>query len=474
MAIVFYPRGGSAQVVRYLARELIKQGHKVQVVSGSWKDSPGSDASVFYEDLPLVEMDYTEAVRGFEADFDPMSEQFAAPLAPSYEDKPGVPDRVYYRVSKTEMRHLVESWRALLAGVTNAFRPHIAHLHHLNHLHLAAASTAEMMTTAKVAHLHGTELKMLEEMKTLSDPDGRVIHWDRNLRYAALGMDHFISISSDNVARAKELLGLEDEALSFIPNGVDVNLFKPQSWSPQRKMSFLEELLVKSPRGWDESGAVGSISYSTQEMEAFFDQEGRLKPILMFVGRFLGFKRVPLLIEAVARANRVFAGIGYEQPPYNLLVCGGIPGEWEGDHPHTVARRLRANNVFFCGWLSHDILARGLNLADVMVAPSYYEPFGQVFLEAMATGIPVITTRSGGPLGFVVSEGDRANGWFSKVDDPESLTGAIIESVSNDSERRRRGRNALKLVTVSYSWSGIAKRFERMYRERLAAETPGS
>ncbi len=73
MANVFYPRGGSAQVVRYLARELIEQGHKVQVVSGSWKDSPDSDASVFYEGLPLVEMDYTEAVRGFEADFDPMS-----------------------------------------------------------------------------------------------------------------------------------------------------------------------------------------------------------------------------------------------------------------------------------------------------------------------------------------------------------------------------------------------------------------
>ncbi len=143
------------------------------------------------------------------------------------------------------MRHLVESWRAVLARVTDEFRPHVAHLHHLNHLHLAAASAAAMKTTRKVAHLHGTELKMLEEMKTLSDPDGRVVQWDRDLRYAAERMDHFITISPDNVARAKELLGLDDEALSFIPNGVDINLFKPQSWSPQRKMSFLEELLVK-------------------------------------------------------------------------------------------------------------------------------------------------------------------------------------------------------------------------------------
>ena len=470
-AIVFYPRGGSAQALRYLARALVDRGHSVQVVSGSWKEAGRhSDAEVFYKGLSLVEVDYTEAIRGFEADLDPMSDQFDAPLAPSYEDKPGVPDRVFYRVSRTEMRHLVESWRAVLAKVTDDFRPHVAHLHHLNHLHLAAASLPAMRTTPKVAHLHGTEMKMLEEMKTLSDPDGRVVDWDENLRAAAAGMDHFIAVSPDNVARAKQLLGLDDEALSSIPSGVDTNLFRPQGWSPEERISFLEELLVKSPRGWDESGVVGSISYSRQALKAFIDEEGKLKPILMFVGRFLGFKRVPLLIEAVARANRAFARLGYEEPPYNLLVCGGIPGEWEGDHPQAVARRLGTNNVFFCGWLSHETVAKGLNLADVMVAPSYYEPLGLVFLEAMATGIPVIATRSGGPLSFVVGEGDTANGWFSKVDDAESLTGAIMESVANESERRRRGRNAQEHVTVYYSWHSIAERFERVYRELLAAK----
>ncbi len=474
-AIAFYPRGGSAQVVRYLARALIDRGHTVQVISGSLKESGReSDAEVFYEGIPLVEMDYAEAIRGFGAGLDPMSDQFAAPLAPSYEDKPGVPDRVFYKVGRREMRHLVESWRSVLAKVTDDFRPHVAHLHHLNHLHLAAASLATMTRTPKLAHLHGTELKMLEEMKTLSDPDGHVINWDEHLRAVAARMDHFIAVSPDNVVRAKQLLGLDNEAVSLLPNGVDTSLFRPQDWSPEEKISFLEELLVNSPRGWDESGVVGSIGYSRQALKAFIDKTGKLKPILMFVGRFLGFKRVPLLIQAVAQANRAFAGLGYEQPPYNLLICGGVPGEWEGDHPQAVARRLGASNVFFCGWLSHATLAKGLNLADVMVAPSYYEPHGLVFLEAMATGIPVIATRSGGPLSFVVGEGNTANGWFSKVDDPKSLTGAIIESVSNESERRRRGSNAHEFVTTSYSWSSIAKRFERVYRELLAAQTTGT
>ena len=157
-----------------------------------------------------------------------MSDQFAAPLAPSYEDKPGVPDRVFYRVGRGEMRHLVESWRSVLAKVTDDIRPHVAHLHHLNHLHLAAVSLATMTRTPKLAHLHGTELKMLEEMKTLSDPDGRVINWDEHLRAVAARMDHFIAVSPDNVVRAKQLLGLDDEAVSLLPSGVDTSLFRPQ------------------------------------------------------------------------------------------------------------------------------------------------------------------------------------------------------------------------------------------------------
>src|SRR5207244_6355813 len=127
---------------------------------------------------------------------------------------------------------------------------------------------------------------------------------------------------------------------------------------------------------------------------------------------------------------------------FNLLNCGGVPGEWEGEHPYTTARRLGLTNVFFCGWLPHEDLAEVLNIADVFVAPSENEPFGLVFLEAMASGAPVIASRSGGPLSFVVEDGDKANGWFCEEDDPVSLTRVIIESISNQAERRRRGRNA--------------------------------
>ncbi len=472
MAIAFYPRGGSAQVVRYLARALMNRGHAVQVVSGSLKDSGSdSDAQIFFEGLPLVEVDYTRADQGFRAGFNPMSARFAVPFHPSYEDKPDVPDRVFYKVSTSELRHLVASWRKVLSKVTDEFQPDVPHLHHLNHLHLAAIGLPQMQQVPKVAHLHGTELKMLGLMKGLTDDgDGRASLWDKELRKAAAGMQHFVAISPDNAVRAKQLLGLDDSEVSFIPNGVDLHLFRPRNWPMQQKMSFLEKLLVTAPQGWDESGVVGSVRYERSCLSAFMDDSNKLRPLLIFVGRFLGFKRLPLLMEAVARANRFCRERKHVVPAFNLLVCGGVPGEWEGEHPCTAAKRLGLSNVFFSGWLPHQGVADALNLADVFVAPSYYEPFGQVLLEAMATAVPVIATRSGGPLSFVVGEGEKANGWFSDVDEADSLASAIVESVSNEAERGRRGRNALELVGNSYSWSSIARRFEELYRQLLTAK----
>ena len=124
--------------------------------------------------------------------------------------------------------------------------------------------------------------------------------------------------------------------------------------------------------------------------------------------------------------------------------------------------RLGLRNVFFAGWLSHRELAKALNVADAFVAPSYFEPFGQVFLEAMATGLPVLATRSGGPLSFVNSEGPLANGWLCAVDDPDSLAHIIVLSVSSVPERQRRGQNALELVRSEYAWATIARRFEAL------------
>ena len=76
MSHIFYPRGGSAQVARYLSRALIDLGHEVRLITGTLHDGdPQHDANVFFEDIPLTVVDYTDAWRGFEQGEDPLSDK---------------------------------------------------------------------------------------------------------------------------------------------------------------------------------------------------------------------------------------------------------------------------------------------------------------------------------------------------------------------------------------------------------------
>ena len=85
----------------------------------------------------------------------------------------------------------------------------------------------------------------------------------------------------------------------------------------------------------------------------------------------------------------------------------------------------------------------------------------------MATGVPVIATRSGGPLDFVVDAGPRANGWLCEVDDVDSLAATLHEALMNETERKRRGANALALIRSEYDWKEIARRYAEVYKRIL-------
>jgi len=474
MSLIFYPRGGSAQVARYLSRALLELGHEVRLITGTLLDGdPQHDASVFYGELPLTSVDYTDAWRGFERGEDPFSDKWSAPFHPSYEDKSGVPDRVFYKLTEAEYTVLLRCWTGVFEGVRERFQPDLLHLHHLTHAHAAAAQLFPKVP--KLTQLHGTEIKMLERLDDPSDDlrdnpsresgfSDRLDHVGRGVLTDAVDVtNHFAAISPDVRARAIARLAISEEDITTIPNGVDTSLFQPLAWSADEKWSFLQKILVEEPQGWDEGGVPGNVRYDQSDIERLKDESGNLKPLAIFVGRFLDFKRVPLLLRAVSRVNRSFDSSN--DPPFNLLVWGGMPGEWEGEHPHTVARSLDLRNVFFCGWLPHDLLSQGLNLTDVLVAPSYNEPFGQVYIEAMATGVPVIATRSGGPLDFVVETGPHANGWLCEVDDLDSLAATLDRALVNETERRRRGTNALTLVRGEYDWKEIALRYTDVYRQ---------
>jgi glycosyltransferase involved in cell wall biosynthesis len=459
MGLFFYPRGGSARVAGYLSRALQADGWPVTLACGSLGEAGAlSDAESVFAGVDVVPARYDDAVARWARGEDPMDAPF--PMHPSFEARPGVPDRAFPWVSPAQGKRMAVAWATLLADSEAMVQAGLLHLHHLTPIHDAAALALPGVPV--VTHLHGTELKMLAAVArrepTIDGPYAE--WWTARMRASARSAVATITISPHDQSEAVRLLGIDPEMVYSIPNGVDVDHFVKHRLSTEERRSHWLRWLVSEPRGWDEATSTpGSIRYTEAEViEAFFDAEtGEVLPVLMYVGRFLAFKRVPLLVRAYARARARMS------VPAPLVIWGGWPGEWEGEHPHTVVTGEYIEGVFFDGWRDHDELPLGLSCADCFVAPSTDEPFGLVYLEAMACELPVIGTLSGGPPSFINVTPGEPDGWLVPPDDETALADAMVTAIDGAAQRTRRGTNANRHARENYSWQHVASQVVDVY-----------
>lgn len=447
----FFPRGGSAQVARALARALPGSGWRITVASGSLGE-PGepTHAGSFYSGIELVALDYSPAL-GLS---DPLSA--AVPFQPSYEDRPGSPDRVFAAVGDDAYERLVAAWTETLrhAGADLA---DLLHLHHLTPVHEAALRAFPSLPI--VGQLHGTELAFVRALESGPPPGWPHAHaWEERLRrWAAASARLIVPPGAENEVAA--LLGVERSRLHGLASGVDLERFRPRRLTGEARRAFWRGWLVEDARGWAEDGRPGTVAYREEELSAFASE-----PVFVYLGRFTAVKRLPLLIRAHQRAQ---ARLERACP---LVLVGGHPGEWEGEHPLGTVRRLGAEQVFLAGWRPHEELPQALNAADVLVLPSATEAFGLALVEAMACGVPVIACASHGPAEIVR---DGETGWALPPDDEQALETALVEAATDSRERRRRGRQALREARRRYGWPAIAGQVANLYEDVLAEDRRG-
>jgi glycosyltransferase involved in cell wall biosynthesis len=500
MGLVFFPRGGSAQATRYLAAALSDAGWSVSLVAGSL-GSPGKDthAPTFFAGIDVHYLDYTAAVDAFEAGASATAAP--VPMHASYEDRQDAPDVVLAAVDPQLAEHLSSVWEPpfLAAGAADV---DVFHLHHLTPQHDAVARRWPRVPV--VAHLHGTEIKLIEAIeeragvaKAVGTTLGampelvrdtawvpaplderqrdllRTTRWDHwrhgdfwlaRLREQARRADHLVVVSPSDRARAIDVFGLAPERVSDIPNGVDTARFRPRALTAAERRAHVRRWLVEDPQGWDERGEPGSVSYRESGLDRLLGPDGEAT-VFIYVGRFTAAKRVPLLVRAFARARARF------ERPASLLVWGGHPGEWEDDHPVTVADEVGADGIFFVGWRGHSDLPDGLAICDALVMPSVDDSYPQAPLEAMAVGLPVIATRSGGFPSMINLDPAHPTGWLVPPDDVYALADTLVEAVNRPDELEHRGDAALAYARVELAWSQRVVGFEHAYelaRERRA------
>lgn len=438
VGLMFFPRGGSAHVTRALAGALPASGWDVTLVSGS--RAGAGDARRFFPGLELRTVDFTAAL----AAEDPMRAE--PPMHPSFEDRPGAADRVFAALDDERYERQVAAWARALAGASAA-EADVLYLHHLTPMNEAAARIAPGVPV--VAHLHGTELLMLEAIDEGPPAEWeRAEAWAERMRNWAQAAARVVTQSEGLVERAVSLLGIERERCFVVPNGYDPDRFAPREVD---RAALWSRHLVSEPQGWRPGEEAGSVAYTEGEVAAL--TEG---PVLLYVGRFMAVKRIALLVEAFAAARERFARSAA------LVLLGGHPGEWEGEHPLETVERTRARDVFLAGWHDHDALPAFLNASDAIVLPSVREQFGQVLVEGMACRLAPVAVDRGGPAEIVE---DGRTGWLVEPDQLDDLSEALVAVVDDPDERRRRGEAARRVAAERYAWPALAERVGAMLDE---------
>ena len=147
---------------------------------------------------------------------------------------------------------------------------------------------------------------------------------------------------------------------------------------------------------------------------------------LLYVGRVSKEKNLHLLAEA-------FRNLARNQPRLQLVVVG------DGPYLEKMKRRLQGLSCLFTGYLRGRDLAQAYASSDLFVFPSTTDTFGNVILEAQASGLPVVVSDAGGPRENMLP---GRTGLVTPGGDAQALAQAILSLSRDQSLRARMGRDA--------------------------------
>jgi glycosyltransferase involved in cell wall biosynthesis/predicted metal-dependent phosphoesterase TrpH len=165
---------------------------------------------------------------------------------------------------------------------------------------------------------------------------------------------------------------------------------------------------------------------------------------VLYVGRVSHEKGADLLADAFLRAHA-------RDPRLRLVVVGGGPEE----------QRLRTrvgDRSEFLGWLDGEALARAYASADIFLFASRTDTFGQVILEAQASGLPVVAAAAGGPLSLI---DDRVSGLLREPR-ASALADAVLELAAQPRLRERLALGGLQSV-AERTWEQALARLAGAY-----------
>lgn len=172
---------------------------------------------------------------------------------------------------------------------------------------------------------------------------------------------------------------------------------------------------------------------------------------VLFIGRLAAAKGVPVLLEAFAQTHARF-------PDATLTLIGD--GSARATLEARVAELGLSGAVCFTGYLSQAEVAAELSRVDLFALPSFAEGVPVVLMEAMATGLPVLTT---GIAGIPELVEDEVSGLIVAPGDVEGFAGAMVRLLSNPQQSAAMGQSGRAKVTSHYNVIQEAERLANLF-----------
>jgi glycosyltransferase involved in cell wall biosynthesis len=296
--------------------------------------------------------------------------------------------------------HLGRELRKVCAEV----RPEVLHDHglwlHMNHV---AAATAKRLGLKRVVSPRGMLEDWALSYRTFKKRLAWYVYQWNDLRSAS-AFCATSRLEADNI----RALGFE-QPIAMIPNGIDLRAPKvaPSDTARQRTILFMSRLHPKKG-----------------------------------------------ILDLVAAWSKVV------RPRWRLIIAGPDENRYRAVVEAAVARERLSDSVSIAGPIADGERDSVLSKADVFVLPSYSENFGMVVGEALAAGLPVITTTA---TPWQVLQSAECGWWISPG--AESMQAALEAAMTlPDDVRMAMGQRGRALIEAQFSWRAAAEKHVQLYR----------
>ncbi|OJD58292.1 glycosyltransferase family 4 protein [Bacillus sp. NH11B] len=202
-----------------------------------------------------------------------------------------------------------------------------------------------------------------------------------------------------------------------------------------------------------------------KEVKRYVKKELNLqnKKVVLFVGRLSKVKGPHILLQALPKI--------IEKNPDIVMVF--IGSKWFGDnnvnnyvkHLYTLGAMFQ-NNVIFIKFVKPKDIPTLYTMSDIFVCSSQWqEPLARVHYEAMAAGLPIITSNRGGNPEVIE---DGKNGYIvNDFENPDAYAEKIISLLNNESKREQMGKYGRLKVEKDFGWNRVAMNLIGVYKEVL-------